>query len=261
MRASDHLFDFGRPVAYYPGLVKHLGSVNAVLLFCQFFYWSDKTENELGVYKSVEAIEKETGLSYREQATARKQLIAKGVLIETHKRLEHRIYYRIDRDQLDALLSLADCETCNSPNADCAVGERTKAHFVHTENTTETTSEIKTNVAEVFDHWRVVMSSPRSKMDAKRQKVIKGALKNYTVDDLKAAIDGCKASPFHMGDNERREKYNSIELILRNAEKIEGFMAKAARPPVAPKRSSITQDFKSKTYEGTPDDQLADFLH
>lgn len=259
MRPSDHLFDFGRPVAYYPGLVKHLGSVNAVLLFCQFFYWSDKTENDIGVYKSVEDIEKETGLSYREQATARKQLITKGVLIETHKRLEHRIYYRIDRDRLDALLSMADCETCNSPNADSAVRGVRETQFDPTEITTETTSEIKTNVDLVFDHWRVAMSSPRSKLDGKRQRLIKSALKNYNVDDLKSAIDGCRASPWHMGDNDRREKYNGLDLILRNSEKIEGFMAKAVRPPQAGKQS-ITQDFQSKNYQGTPDDQLADFL-
>lgn len=141
MRPSEHLFDFGRPVAYYPGLVKHLGSVNAVLLFCQFFYWKDRTDNELGVYKSAEEIEHETGLSYREQATARKQLVERGVLIETHKRLEHRIYFRIDVDRLDALLSSADCETCNSRNALSAVRGETKAQFDHTETTTETTSE------------------------------------------------------------------------------------------------------------------------
>ena len=39
MKPSDLVRDFGNPVAYYPGLVKHLGSVNAVVLFCQLFYW------------------------------------------------------------------------------------------------------------------------------------------------------------------------------------------------------------------------------
>jgi len=122
MRPSDLLLDIGRPVAFYPGLVKHLGSVNAVLFFGQIFYWQDKAESDLGVYKSVEEIEEETGLTYREQQTARKQLVERRVLIETHKRLEHRIYYRIDTDALNERLG-----GCNSRTAESAFGEQSEA--------------------------------------------------------------------------------------------------------------------------------------
>ena len=37
MRPSDLLLDFGRPVAYYPGLVKVMGSPHAVIFFSQIF--------------------------------------------------------------------------------------------------------------------------------------------------------------------------------------------------------------------------------
>lgn len=115
-------------------------------------------------------------------------------------------------------------------------------------------------VSEVFDHWRVRMKSPRSKLDDKRKRLITNALKNYQAEDLKQAIDGCAASPFHMGQNDRKEKYNGLDLILRNADKIDGFMAKAINRPVAPKQSSINKDFSQSTYQSTPDDQLAEFL-
>lgn len=156
MRPSDLAREFGNPVAYYPGLVKHLGSVNAVLIFCQFFYWTGKESSSLGIYKSVEDIERETGLGYREQATARKQLVSKGVLIETHKRLEHKIYFKIDTDRLDEIIGDG---LCNSRNAQNAVGETTNPHsgmsksafrgdtnpqFDHTENTSKNTTEITT---------------------------------------------------------------------------------------------------------------------
>nr|WP_232806412.1 replication protein [Providencia rettgeri] len=114
------LLDFGRPVAYYPGLVKRFGSVNAVIFFSQIFYWQDKTDSELGVYKSSEDITAETGLSYREQLTARKHLVKRGVLIETDRRLEHKIYYRIDCDQLDQIMTQP---IDNLPNAQSAIGE------------------------------------------------------------------------------------------------------------------------------------------
>ena len=52
-----------------------------------------------------EEIESETGLSYREQLTARKHLVSRGILIETNKRLEHKIYYLIDCEKLDCVMS------------------------------------------------------------------------------------------------------------------------------------------------------------
>lgn len=168
MRPSDLVRDFGNPVAYYPGLVKHLGSVNAVILFCQFFYWTGKETSELGIFKTTEEIEHETGLTYEEQLTARKKLKRKGVLHETNKRLEHRIYYRIDTEQLDALLSQG---VENAPLGQSPFGEKGKANpantakpnpptgdsltrgqgvpgFVHTENTTKNTTEITVPVAD-----------------------------------------------------------------------------------------------------------------
>lgn len=147
MRLSDVLSEVGRPVAYYPGLVKHLGSINAVLFFCQIFYWQKKTDNSLGVYKVAEEIEEETGMTYREQATARKHLVSRGVLVETHKRLEHRIYFKINVDRLDEIMSSADCGVVQPRNALLSSGELTNTHSDHTENTTEITSENKPLVA------------------------------------------------------------------------------------------------------------------
>jgi hypothetical protein len=105
MRVADVLRELGRPIAYYPYLSKYLGGVNAAVLFCQLFYWQDKATSELGVHKSVEELELETGLSYEEQRAARTKLRASGVVIETNKKIEHRIYFRVDEDALEALLS------------------------------------------------------------------------------------------------------------------------------------------------------------
>ena len=104
MRPSESLKVAGRPIAYYPKLAKLLGSVNAAILFGHFFYWHDKTENPLGVYRTAEEIEDETGLSVQEQRTARSKLKERGVLIETEKRIEHRIYYKLDLNAFDDLM-------------------------------------------------------------------------------------------------------------------------------------------------------------
>jgi hypothetical protein len=131
VRASDLLLDFGRPVAYFPGLVKRLGSVNAVIFFSQIFYWQDKADSKLGVYKTSEEIESETGLSYREQLTARKHLVSRGILVETNKRLEHKIYYLIDCEKLDYVMSQP---IENAPNAQSATGESHNSDFAEQQN-------------------------------------------------------------------------------------------------------------------------------
>nr|DAS09017.1 MAG TPA: hypothetical protein [Caudoviricetes sp.] len=104
MRPSESLKIAGKPIAYYPKLAKPLGSTNASILFSHFFYWHDKTQHELGIYRTAEEIELETGLSVQEQRTARAKLKERGVLIETEKRIEHRIYYKLDLDAFDDLM-------------------------------------------------------------------------------------------------------------------------------------------------------------
>nr|DAX55113.1 MAG TPA: hypothetical protein [Caudoviricetes sp.] len=104
MRPSESLKIAGKPIAYYPKLAKPLGSTNASILFSHFFYWHDKTQHELGIYRTAKEIELETGLSIQEQRTARAKLRERGILIETEKRIEHRTYYKLDLNAFDDLM-------------------------------------------------------------------------------------------------------------------------------------------------------------
>ncbi len=80
-------------------------------------------------------------------------------------------------------------------------------------------------IAEVFEHWQRVMNHPRAKLDASRRRVIAARLKEgYTVEQIKAAIDGCKASDFHQGKNDAGAVYDGLTLICRNAEKLDFFI-------------------------------------
>lgn len=79
---------------------------------------------------------------------------------------------------------------------------------------------------EVFDYWKTALNHPRAILDSKRQRLIKARLdEGFSVDDLKAAIDGCKASPFHMGENDRHKVFDGLDLIFRDASHIENFIA------------------------------------
>lgn len=63
----------------------------------------------------------------------------------------------------------------------------------------------------------------RVKLTEEREERISWAVVTYGVDTCVEAIEGCKLSPFHQGDNDRRRKYDDVELILRDAAKIERF--------------------------------------
>lgn len=133
MKPSEMLKNTGRVIAYRPNLARLFGGVIAEIFFEQIFYWQDKSDSELGVYKTQEELEIETGLSRKEQETARKLLREKGVLIETHKRLEHRMYYKIDCEKLDELLAtLANDTNEHSRMPESDIRECDKVAFVNT---------------------------------------------------------------------------------------------------------------------------------
>ena len=133
MNPSTMLKNTGRAIAYRPNVARLFGGVIAEIFFEQIFYWQDKADPVLGVYKTQEELEIETGLSRKEQETARKLLRGKGVLIETHKRLEHRMYYKIDCEKLDELLAtLANDTNEHSRMPESNIRDGDKVAFVNT---------------------------------------------------------------------------------------------------------------------------------
>lgn len=87
---------------------------------------------------------------------------------------------------------------------------------------------VSQDVEEVFKHWQDTMGHPKAKLDKRRIKVINEALKTYSLDDLKQAIDGCKQSQFHMGANKNKTIHDGISVIFRDSEQIEKFIALAS---------------------------------
>jgi uncharacterized phage protein (TIGR02220 family) len=83
------------------------------------------------------------------------------------------------------------------------------------------------SVLQVFDYWKTTLDHPRAILDAKRKKFVRARLdEKFSVDDLKAAIDGCRASPWHMGQNPHGTVWDDLTLICRDAAHVEMFIAK-----------------------------------
>ena len=116
---------------------------------------------------------------------------------------------------------------------------------------TKSKPKVKTNVTlkrddsvlQVFDHWKSSLGHDRAKLDQKRNEQIKSALAlGYSVEDLCNAITGCSKSPFHMGDNANGQRYDSLALILRDAEKIDQFLGFYRNPPSKPQTQKEVSD-------------------
>ena len=87
-------------------------------------------------------------------------------------------------------------------------------------------------VEKVFAHWCGVLGHPQAKLTPDRKAKIAARLREgSTVERLMQAIDGCAGSKYHMGENPNGRRYDSVELIFRNAGKVDEFAEMAERRP------------------------------
>lgn len=104
-----------RPIAFHR-IFRDIGeSTVAGLFLSQAWYWSGKIPDDRDgwFYKTAAEWEEETGLSRREQETARKQLRTVGVLHEQRRGVPATLWFQLD---LDVIARLIVSETCTSLN-------------------------------------------------------------------------------------------------------------------------------------------------
>lgn len=87
----------------------------------------------------------------------------------------------------------------------------------------------------VFAYWKATLGHPDAKLTPKRSRLLGERLRDgYTPEQLRRAIDGCRASEWHMGANDRGEVYDDLSLIMRDGDHVERFIALADRPHAPP---------------------------
>lgn len=79
----------------------------------------------------------------------------------------------------------------------------------------------------IFEHWAFMLAknARRTALGPARRKTIDKALALYDEETLLLAVEGCAASAWHAGENERGRPFNDLELILRDEAHIERFAA------------------------------------
>lgn len=82
-----------------------------------------------------------------------------------------------------------------------------------------------TPACRVFSTWveATGRDQARTKFTTERKRKVDKALKVYELDDVLDAVRGVTRSRFHMGDNPRGRRFDDLELVLRDAAKIEEF--------------------------------------
>jgi DNA-binding transcriptional MerR regulator len=103
---------------------------------------------------------------------------------------------------------------------------------------------------EIFEHWQVELDHPRSVFDIKRRQRIAARLKEgFTVEDLKQVCKGVKNSPWHMGENPSQTKYDSINVIYRDAEQVEKFLELAQEKKKKESHNSVGNPYSELEFQ------------
>lgn len=106
----------GRHIAFHRRLVEVTSNVKAALLLSQAIYWTrhgrDIERRDGWFMKTVEQWELETGLTEREQATARAVLRRQALLYERRVGVPAKLHFRLDRERLSALLAQSTGRAC-----------------------------------------------------------------------------------------------------------------------------------------------------
>lgn len=95
----------------------------------------------------------------------------------------------------------------------------------------------------VFDHWQQAMGKPRAKLTADRARKVRARLREgYNVQEILQAVQGCAASPFHRGENDRGTEYVDLTLICRSGSKLEQFIEMAPEEPAEGTEAPVLRD-------------------
>ena len=152
------------------------------------------------------------------------KLRSEDVVADTQLRIDKSQSQQLRETTSGSLFGLSSDETSNDVIVDALLPSPPKP---------------KSDIQRVFEHWADVMNHPRAVLDGPRRHVLGKALEKRSVEDCCLAIDGCASSDFHMKRGDYRYRDGSVadglDLIFRNADKIEGFMERASSSSPKPK--------------------------
>lgn len=121
-------------------------------------------------------------------------------------------------------------------------GNKTLSRASASEGEAPPTSTDKHSIQKVFAHWQSIMMHPKAKLDDKRKRLIRHALKlGYSIQELCEAIEGCSKTPHNIGQNDKGQRYDGLHIILKDADQIDRFIHNCHTPPKCKTKADIRQ--------------------
>jgi len=240
-----------RPIAFHRVFVELTGSVAAALMLSQAVYWSKRTSDAGGwFYKTRDDWEQETGLTRREQETARKALRKADVWDEKRVGVPAQLHYRLKVENLPTRWAeSAQLDGTNPPNR---MG--LKRPSLIAETTTETTTEkkkgkkvsrdeekakLRPHVKALFAYFLEQTGRSAKLYSLTDQRMDKGILRledcllktdgdvARAEELMRICIENLAFSDFHMGKNDRNREYTDwIDHLFKTTEKLEWWLAR-----------------------------------
>jgi hypothetical protein len=106
--------------------------------------------------------------------------------------------------------------------------------------------EVVDDVRAVFNAWVGATGKrlSRTRLDDKRRRIIKQALKAHPVEDVLDAVVGWRHDPFYCGENDRGRAFNDLGMLLRDADHVERFrdLARQQATKVTPTNPNERRD-------------------
>lgn len=135
------------------------------------------------------------------------------------------------QNSADHNLSFEDKSTAELKNV-VVNKKKTKGTLIESLSQEEGGQSQESIAKKIFDYWKKVMNYPNAIYDSQRNRQIQNALSiGFSPQQLCQAIKGCSVTPFNMGENDRGEKYNGLDVILKSAEQIERLVRHHHNPP------------------------------
>jgi hypothetical protein len=163
---EDLLKILDRPIAFQRSFVRLGIGVTGAVFLSQMVYWMNRAENGW-FYKTQDEWTEETGLSRYEQEGVRKQLRHLGILNEKKQGLPAKLFYSIDEDKLYQALICANKDAENSHTGMGKTGKQVRGKLanIHTEITTENTTDINTPLPPLGEINEYIQANAKKALD------------------------------------------------------------------------------------------------
>jgi hypothetical protein len=224
-RAKDHRQQIkemlpNRVVGYSPDLARMVGGATIGLFLSQLLFLSDKGANPEGwVYKSEAEMGKETGLTKREQQTARRKLLALGVITIMRGGWKNTYHFKVMWQRLcqviEQFLSSQTVASQWQQNVSTEKSEQTQTVPTEQEHTVTTESvECQQNVS---TQWR--QNVPTHYRENNTEKKVPEKTDRENQETWQKALEQVK-SDLPLGETEERLAGTALLEVTETAARI-----------------------------------------